>query len=487
MATSLRFGAIVNIIGRLVAIDALILLMPMAVSLCYGESDWLSFLIAACAAAITGSVAIFATRHRRESIRAREGFIITASIWVVFGLFGIIPFMTCENPIGFTDAMFEIISGYTTTGASVIRDVEAMSHGILFWRALSQWIGGLGIIMFMLALLPELNKAVGISMFNAEATGITHDKIHPRIRQTALSIWAVYLTLTILSTVMLWLGPMDFFDSVCHTFTAIATGGFSTRNDGVMYWHSDYVLTVLTGVMFIGGLNFLLLFNVWKGDLKGLARNAVIRTFIWIIVAAYLMMLLAAIIRQESVSIDNLLVYPLFHVISAITSTGFSITGAEQWGPFALFLTILLMLCGSCAGSTAGGIKVVRVVLLFKNSFTEMKRIIHPNAVINVKYDGKSVHPTVMTGVMAFFILFMIVFSIGSIIMAIFTDDIATACSAVISCMSNIGPGFGSIGPMDNFSHLSDAAKLFCAALMLIGRLEVFTVLVLFSKAFWKR
>lgn len=486
MATSLRFGAIVNIIGRLVAIDALILLMPMTVSLCYGESDWLSFLIAACAAAIMGSVAIFATRHRRESIRAREGFIITASIWVVFGLFGIIPFMTCENPIGFTDAMFEIISGYTTTGASVIRDVEAMSHGILFWRALSQWIGGLGIIMFMLALLPELNKAVGISMFNAEATGITHDKIHPRIRQTALSIWAVYLTLTILSTVMLWLGPMDFFDSVCHTFTAIATGGFSTRNDGVMYWHSDYVLTVLTGVMFIGGLNFLLLFNVWKGDLKGLARNAVIRTFIWIIVAAYLMMLLAAIIRQESVSIDNLLVYPLFHVISAITSTGFSITGAEQWGPFALFLTILLMLCGSCAGSTSGGIKVDRLMVLWQNLNNEVKATAFPRRMYVVRLYGSALNNSLVSKVTAFTALYLLVTSAATAIITLFGYSFTDSLFMVCSCIGCNGLGYGVTGAEGSFVLLPGAVKWLLTAVMLMGRLEIFTYLVLFLPSFWR-
>ncbi|MDE5644425.1 MAG: TrkH family potassium uptake protein, partial [Muribaculaceae bacterium] len=300
MKTSLRIGAMTGIVGRLVLIDAAILLLPMAVSLIYGESDWLTFLIASAAAAVTGLAAIYATRRCREPIRAREGFIITAVIWVVFGFFGIIPLMTCSHPLDFTDAMFEIISGYTTTGASVITDVQAMSHGILFWRALSQWIGGLGIILFMLALLPELNKSIGISMFNAEATGITHGKIHPRIRQTALALWAVYVTLTVVSVILLWIGPMDLFDSVCHTFAAIATGGFSTRNDGLLSWHSDYIMCVMTGVMFVGGLNFLLLFNMWKGDVRGFFRNSGVRVFTAMTLCAYLLALLSALLRGET-------------------------------------------------------------------------------------------------------------------------------------------------------------------------------------------
>lgn len=253
MTTSVRIGAVVNIVGRLTLVDSLILLLPMAVSICYGESDWPGFLVASLSALVVGGAAVMATRGERWRVRMREGFVVTAVIWIVFGLFGIIPLMMCEHPMGFTDAMFEIISGYTTTGASVIGDVGAMSHGILFWRALTQWIGGLGIILFMLALLPELNRSAGTRLFNAEATGITHDKIHPRIRQTALSLWSVYSGLTLVSVILLWAGPMDLFDSVCQTFAAIATGGFTTHQEGVMYWHSDYVMLVLTGVMFAGG------------------------------------------------------------------------------------------------------------------------------------------------------------------------------------------------------------------------------------------
>lgn len=487
MKTSLRIGAMTNIIGRLVLIDAAILLMPLAVSLAYGEKDWMSFIAAALAAGLTGACTMFATRHCRESIRAREGFIITAVIWIIFGFFGIIPLMTCSHPLGFTDAMFEIISGYTTTGASVIRDVESMSHGILFWRALSQWIGGLGIIMFMLALLPELNKAIGISMFNAEATGITHDKIHPRIRQTALSIWAVYLTITILSTLLLWVGPMDLFDSVCHTFTAIATGGFSTRNDGVMYWNSDYILVVLTVVMFVGGLNFLLLFNIWKGDLRGFLRNSVIRVFASISAAAYLLMLLSAVIRGDTTGIDGLLVYPLFHVVSAITSTGFSIAGAEEWGPFALFMTLLLMLCGSCAGSTSGGIKVDRLMVLWQNLHNEVQATAFPKRMYVVRLYGSALNNSLVSRVTAFTALYLFVTLAATGVITLFGYTFTDSLFMVCSCIGCNGLGYGETGAGGSFALLPDAVKWLLTAVMLMGRLEIFTYLVLLLPSFWRR
>lgn len=487
MKTSLRIGAMTNIIGRLVLIDAAILLMPLAVSLAYGEKDWMSFLAAALAAGLTGACTMFATRHCRESIRAREGFIITAVIWIIFGFFGIIPLMTCSHPLGFTDAMFEIISGYTTTGASVIRDVESMSHGILFWRALSQWIGGLGIIMFMLALLPELNKAIGISMFNAEATGITHDKIHPRIRQTALSIWAVYLTITILSTLLLWVGPMDLFDSVCHTFTAIATGGFSTRNDGVMYWNSDYILVVLTVVMFVGGLNFLLLFNIWKGDLRGILRNSVVRVFASISATAYLLMLLSAVIRGDTTGIDGLLVYPLFHVVSAITSTGFSIAGAEEWGPFALFMTLLLMLCGSCAGSTSGGIKVDRLMVLWQNLHNEVRATAFPKRMYVVRLYGSALNNSLVSRVTAFTALYLFVTLAATGVITLFGYTFTDSLFMVCSCIGCNGLGYGVTGAGGSFALLPDAVKWLLTAVMLMGRLEIFTYLVLLLPSFWRR
>ncbi|MDE6772518.1 MAG: TrkH family potassium uptake protein, partial [Muribaculaceae bacterium] len=279
MKTTLRIRSIIRIMGRLVLIEAALMLLPLAVCVIYGEEDWKVFAMSSAVTGIAGLVAEISTRGTPMSLPGREGFILTALVWWVFGLFGMIPFMTGSCSLDFTDAMFEVISGFTTTGASMITDVEAQSHGILFWRAFTQWIGGLGIVFFMLAVLPELNRGAGISMYNAEATGITHDKLHPRIHQTALSVWGVYVCLTVLSVVLLWCGPMNFFDSVCQTFAAVSTGGFSTRNEGVGYWDSDYVYLVLIFVMFVAGVNFMLLYNAWKRGWRELFCNDVLKAY----------------------------------------------------------------------------------------------------------------------------------------------------------------------------------------------------------------
>ncbi|MDE6361135.1 MAG: TrkH family potassium uptake protein [Muribaculaceae bacterium] len=487
MRTSVRVGAIVRILGRLVLIEALLMLLPLAVCLIYGESDWRGFAVAVGAAALTGGVAELSVRRRGTSIRSREGFIITALVWVVFGLFGMLPFMLSATPLGFTDAMFEVISGFTTTGASMITDVEAQSHGILFWRAFTQWIGGLGIIFFMLAVLPELNKATGISMFNAEATGITHGKLHPRIRQTALSIWGVYASLTVVSILLLWGGPMNLFDSICQTFAAIATGGFTTRNDGIAYWHSDYAMIVLTVVMFVAGLNFMLLYSVWRKNIREFIGNDVLKAFTGVVVVVYLLFLVSALLRGEEMTLDNLLVYPLFHIVSAVTSTGFSITGAEGWGPFALFLTMLLMTCGACSGSTSGGIKIDRVAVMWRNFINEIRKTVFPKRTYVVSINGSALHNSLVSRISAFVSLYLLTIVVASAVVTLFGYELTDSLFMVISCIGCNGLGYGVTGAEGSFALLPAAVKWMLVWVMLVGRLELFTFLVLLLPSFWKR
>lgn len=487
MRTSVRVGAIVRILGRLVVIEALLMLLPLAVCLIYGESDWRGFAVAVGAAALTGGVAELSVRRGGTSIRSREGFIITALVWVVFGLFGMLPFMLSATPLGFTDAMFEVISGFTTTGASMITDVEAQSHGILFWRAFTQWIGGLGIIFFMLAVLPELNKATGISMFNAEATGITHGKLHPRIRQTALSIWGVYASLTVVSILLLWGGPMNLFDSICQTFAAIATGGFTTRNDGIAYWHSDYAMIVLTVVMFVAGLNFMLLYLVWRKNIREFIGNDVFKAFTGVVVVVYLLFLVSALLRGEEMTLDNLLVYPLFHIVSAVTSTGFSITGAEGWGPFALFLTMLLMTCGACSGSTSGGIKIDRVAVMWRNFINEIRKTVFPKRTYVVSINGSALHNSLVSRISAFVSLYLLTIVVASAFVTLFGYELTDSLFMVISCIGCNGLGYGVTGAEGSFALLPAAVKWMLVWVMLVGRLELFTFLVLLLPSFWKR
>lgn len=486
MKSTLRTGAIVRILGRLVLIEAAIMLLPLIVCLLYGESEWAGFAVAIAAASAAGGITEWCTRGGDTSIRAREGFIITACVWVIFAFFGMIPFMFSPEPLGVTDGMFEVISGLTTTGASMITDVEAQPHGLLFWRALTQWIGGLGIVLFMLAVLPELNKAVGISMFNAEATGITHTKIHPRIRQTALSLWGVYSALTAVSTLLLWMGPMNLFDSVCQTFAAVATGGFCTRNAGIEYWDSTYVEIVLTAVMFAAGLNFLILYGAWKGRWRELWTNDVVKAFTAIVVMSYLLLLLSSLLAGAG-GIDRLLVHPLFHIVSAITSTGFSLSGPESWGSFTLFLTLLLMLSGACTGSTSGGIKVDRLLVLCRNSLNELHRTVFPKRVYVVRLGSDTLDTGHVSRILAFVTLYLMTVTLSTGIIAMWGYSFTDSLFMTVSCIGCNGLGYGATGVEGSFAALPDALKWLLMLVMLVGRLELFTFLVLLIPSFWRR
>ncbi len=485
--TSLRIGAMTNIMGRLMMLNAFILLLPMVVSIIYGEHDWLSFMHAIVASTLLGGILMVTTRHKRESIRAREGFIITAFIWIFYGMIGIIPLMTCENPLNFTDAVFEIISGFTTTGASVIRDVDSMSHGILFWRAFTQWIGGLGIILLLLAVMPELNKAAGISMFHAEATGILHSKLHPRIQQTAWSIWGVYITITIASIILLWAGPMDLFDSVCQTMSAIATGGFVTHNAGIQYWDSRYVEIVIIVVMYLAGLNFLILFNVGKGNFKAFYNNTVVRVYTGIIIGLSLLVWISTLINGMAAEQEYLPLHQLFHVIAAITSTGFAAPGVEQWGPFTLIVTILLMCIGACAGSTTGGMKVDRAIVLWQNLRNEVSITAFPRRTHVVKLNGSALNNSLLTRVSAFVAVYFIIIMISTGIISMAGYGLSDSLFASFSAMGCNGLGYGVTGAEGSYAVFPVGVKWTLIGMMLMGRLEIFTFLVLFTPGFWRR
>lgn len=486
MRAALHTASIVKVAGHLLLIEALMLLLPLAVSLAYGEHEWVYFLLASASAGVCGGALTAATRRVYTVVKAREAFVLTALIWVLFGIFGTIPFMTGSAPLGFTDAMFETISGFTTTGASVIADVEKLPRGLLFWRALTQWVGGLGIILFMLALLPELNRSVGISMFHAETSGITHDRLHPRIRQTALSLWGIYIVLTAVSAILLWAGPMNLFDAVCQTFAAIATGGFSTYNDGISHWHSNYVLVVLTFVMFVAGLNFMLLYQALRGGPKMLWRSDTARAFGAVTATAVLLLGASNILRGGS-GVEQWLFHPLFHAVSAITSTGFSITGAEDWGSFALLVTLLLMLCGSCAGSTSGGIKMDRILVMWRNLKNELRRTVYPRRIYVVRLEGSYLQGALVSRVSAFVALYILIALGATAVITFFGYSFTDSLFMTASCIGCNGLGYGATGSGGSFAALPDAVKWLMTVLMLIGRLELFTFMALLLPAFWRK
>lgn len=488
MKTNIHAATIVRIIGKLVLIEGLLMLAPLLVCVIYGESDWKGFSIAVASACAAGGLLMLATRKAKSTIRAREGYIVTSVIWMIFGIFGMIPLMLGHNePMNFTDSMFEIISGFTTTGASVYRDVDVLSHGILFWRAFSQWIGGLGIILFMLALLPELNKAVGISMFNAEASGMTNERLHPRIRQTALSLWSVYAGITAVSILLLWAGPVNLFDSTCQTFAAIASGGFATHAEGIMYWHSDYVMVVLIMVMFMSGLNFMVIYEGLRGNMKTVRRNRIIRTLVMVIIVASVTIALSISACGGAADIKRLVIDPLFHVVSAITTTGFSVEGYESWGQYTLFVTVILMLIGSCAGSTSGGIKIDRIVALWNNLCNELRKTVFPKRVYAVSLNGSYLESGQITRISAFVAIYLLVLFFSTGVATLYGYSLQDSLFMMASSIGNNGLGYGATGASGSFALLPDVLKWIMIFNMLIGRLELFTFLVLFLPSFWRR
>ncbi len=418
----------------------------------------------------------------------RDGYLLTASVWIVFSIFGLIPFLFCQHPLTLSDAFFEAMSGFTTTGASVLDSVSHMSHGIHLWRALMQWIGGMGIILFTLAVIPMLNHSGGMQMFNAEVTGITHDKISPRISQTAKNLWLIYILLTIVLILLLWAGPMNFFESICHAFGAISTGGYTTSSMGISVWHDSlYVKVVLIVFMFLGGVNFGLIYKAAKGNFKALRDNDVFKAYIGIIFLMLVLFSISIAWQGEAHDWQSVTVDPLFQIVSTITSTGFTVTNFEAWGPFVLSLTFVMMFFGACAGSTSGGAKIDRILYLFKNADNELYRCIYPHSVLSVKINGRVVNPELVSKVIAFLCIYMLLIVGGGMALTACGVPIVDAFFSSFSCLSNTGLGAGITGYGNSYDILPDLAKWILAILMLIGRLEIFTVLVLLTPSFWRR
>ena len=478
---------LLRVSGWLMMIESLFMLIPMGTCLYFRESDWLPFALTAAGTGATGFVLSRHIRPSHYSMSKRDGFLLTAMVWVVFSIFGMLPFMFCKMPISLSDAFFEAMSGFTTTGASVLLDVTHMSHGIHIWRATMQWLGGMGIILFTLAVIPMLNSSGGMLMFNAEVTGITHDKLRPRISQTAKALWMLYFAFTIMLVALLWSGPMNFFDSVCHAFGAISTGGYSTRNEGIAAFNSIYVKVVLTIFMFVGGVNFSLIYRSLRGEFGALRRNDVFRTYVGLIAVMYILFVIGITTQGTYEGWEDLTIDPLFQIVSTMTSTGFTPSNFEQWGPLVLALVFMLMLFGACAGSTSGGAKIDRLLFLVKNCRNELYRCIYPHAIMSVRVNGKVVSDDIVGKVIAFLCIYMLLISIGGTAMAAMGVPIIDAFFSAFSCMSNTGLGAGITGYGGSSEMLPDAAKWLLSFLMLTGRLEIFTVLLLFAPSFWRK
>lgn len=482
----MNYRIVLNIIGFLLILNGLFILTGIGFSLYYQSDDILALLISGTGTSLIGLIIWLSTRKTEiTELGKREGYLIVSLGWIVMSLFGAIPFVVHGAIPNYTDAFFETMSGFTTTGASILSDIEKVPQGLLFWRSLTQWLGGMGIIVLSLAILPLLGIG-GMQLFSAEVPGVTKDKIHPRVKETAKRLWGIYVILTAAQTLLLIVGGLNLFDAINHSFTTMATGGFSTKNASIAHYTSPFVHYVFILFMFFAGMNFTLHYLSLHGKFSFFKENTEFRYYLGFTIFASIFIMIIHIPHVDFHWEEGIR-QSLFHVVSLTTTTGYVTSDFENWAPYSRMIFFVLLFVGGCAGSTGGGIKFVRHIVLFKNSWAELKRLIHPRAVIPVKFNGKAVSSEIISNVQAFFIFYILLFVFGAIIISLLGVDFVSAIGATATCIGNIGPGIGTVGPVNNFAHLPDSVKWILSFLMMVGRLELFTVLVILSPAFWKK
>ena len=460
-------------------------LVCSGVSFYYRESDMLDFWKAGGITAGVGLLLAALGKGGERQLTRRDGYVLVSFAWVAFSLFGMLPFYIGRYIPDIANAFFETMSGFSSTGATILDDIESLPHGILFWRSMTQWIGGLGIIMFTIAVLPIFGVS-GLQVFAAEASGPTHDKVHPRIGITAKWIWSIYAGITALLVSLLMLGGMDWFDSICHAFATTGTGGFSTKQASVSYYNSPYIEYVISIFMFISGINFTLLLLFVNRKFKKFISNAELKFYFGSVVL-FTAVIAIVLYYTSPMGMEESFRKSLFQVISLHTSTGFATDDYMQWTPVLWGLLTIIMLMGACAGSTTGGLKCIRMVILTKVSRNEFKHILHPNAILPVRINKQVISPSIVSTVLAFCFIYIAIIVIGTLLMMAMGVGAEESMGCVISSIGNMGPGLGETGPAYSWNALPDAAKWLLSFLMLLGRLELFTVLLLFTPDFWKR
>lgn len=513
-----NFKIIFNLIGMLMLINALFMLLCVPVALFYGEEIYKSMAFSSLVTAGLGAIAYFGTKNAPKKVNRRAGYLIVSMGWICLILSGSlpyflsVPFLSEEifrvNDISLTNIFFETVAGYTTTGSTIFNDVEILPKGLLFWRSLTQWIGGMGIIVLTIAILPLLGIG-GMQLFVVEAPVISADKIHPRITDTAKRLWFVYVILTGLQAFLLSVSGMGWFDAVNHALTTLSSGGFSTKNASTSFWNSfPAIQYIMIFFMFLSGVNFVLNHFLLKGDFRKIFRNEEFRWYlgttvvVTIIVALFVFRFAlpshnsipsAALTADGNYTLEESLRSSLFQVVSVVTSTGFTSADYTLWTPFVSMIFFALLFVGGSAGSTSGGVKIIRHVILLKNSWMELKRLIHPNAILPVRYNKKSISQNIVYNILAFFVMYMFIWISGSVILALLNEGLNPGYEEFISAMSlsaaslgNIGSGLGNYGPTDTMADLTVSAKWFCSFLMVLGRLELFAILILFTPFLWK-
>ena len=472
------------VIGRILLTEAALLMLPMAVALGYGEAA-APFLIPALLLALIGLL-LGLRAPQKSSLYARDGFAVVALAWVLMSAFGALPFVISGDIPSFVDAFFETVSGFTTTGASILTEIEPLHRGILFWRSFTHWVGGMGVLVFVMAILPmSAGDGHGMHLMRAEVPGPSVGKLVSRMGDTAKILYGIYLAMTVLEIVLLLLGGMSLFDACIHAFGTAGTGGFSCRNLSVGAYDSVYFDVVIGVFMLLFGVNFNLYYFLLIKRFRDVFRSEELRAYLLIVGAA--VAAIAADIVHIYGTVGRSLRYAFFQVASIITTTGFATADFNLWPEFSRAILVILMFIGACAGSTGGGIKVARVVILCKTSLGDMRKMLHPNAVTTVRFEGKPLTDRSIRSVHLFLTVYILIFTVSVLLLSLERFDLITVFTAVAACINNIGPGLEVVGPMGNYAQFSPAAKLLLSFDMLVGRLEIFPMLLLFAPSIWKR
>jgi trk system potassium uptake protein len=480
----INFRIIARFFSLVLIIEGLCMLLAGGISVIFRENTGSSFLYSAIITVISGILAFAPLKKEERVYGNKEGFIIVTGMWVLLILFGTLPFLISGTIGNFTDALFETASGFTTTGATILTDIEAAPKGILFWRSLTQWLGGIGIIFISMSVFPAV-RSVNIQLMPTEHSGQTTDKIKPRIIDAVKRLFAIYAILTIIEIALLSAGGMPLFDSVCHSFSTLSTGGFSTSSVGVSAFATPYIKIVLTIFMFIAGTNLALFYFTIKGNIRKITGN---NEFIFYSVLCLIFTIISSffLFHANGFRPGKAVLEGSFQVVSLITTTGFYTLDFDKWGFSLTIIIFILMLTGAMVGSTSGGIKSARLLLITKNNRQEMKRLIHPNGYIPVRLDKHVIPDATILYLLIFIILYFISLCIGAFVISLMDYDMITSFSTSASMLGNIGPGQGTFGPFSNYSTMPGEGKLFLSFLMLLGRLELITLLLLLTRNFYR-
>lgn len=482
----MQFASILKALGFIIGTLSVFLLIPTVIAFALNTDDFYPFLLSVALSALVALLLYFIPKSK-SPLRYKDSYALVTFGWLSAGLFGCLPYFLSGYIPSFTNAFFESISGFTTTGASILTNIEGLPPALLFWRSLTQWLGGMGIIVFALAIIPYLNIG-GMGIFQAEVPGPTAEKLTPRIQDTAKILWLVYLIITLVLIVLLWVSGMSFFDAINHSLTTMSTGGFSTKNQSIASFGSPLIEWIITVFMIIAGMNFALHYRfMFNGFKLGVYKKDSELIFYLLFILVAIFSISSVIIVQQGGDLTVILRDASFTVASIVTTTGFGTADYELWPVYGQLVLLSLMVMGGCAGSTSGGIKSVRLLLVIKYMYTEMLKLIHPNLIQSVKIQGAVVDRNVLASILSLIFVYVAVMMFSILAVSIETNDMVSSIGSVVACLSNIGPGFGEVGPTDNYAHLGNFTKWVLSLDMVMGRLEIMTVLILFLPKTWKK